>query len=315
MARILVTGGSGFIGSAVVAALTARGDEVIAFDVARSARLEAILAERPNVTFVQGEITEWPQLAGLLQARKPAAIVHCAAVVSVTSSIASPLGTFRVNVEGTLNILEAMRLFGVRRMINLSSEETYGVFEQDRIDETHPNRPVKPYGISKYAAERLAGDYASAYGLEAIHIRTCWVYGPGLPRPRVPKILVDAAVSGRSLHVAGGGDYRVDHTYIDDCVDGILRALDKPAHRFDVYHVATGEAPSMAEIVAIVKELVPGIDLTIAPGPYRFVDGTEAVRKGALDVSRARTELGYVPQFPIRKGLHAYIEATRAGRG
>jgi UDP-glucose 4-epimerase len=315
MSRILVTGGAGFIGGAVVAALGARGDDVVAFDIARSPRLESILAERRNVTFVQGEITEWPQIAGLLQARRPDAIVHCAAVVSVTSSIASPLGTFRVNVEGTLNMLEAMRLFGVRRMINLSSEETYGAFERDRIDETHPNRPVKPYGISKYAAERLAGDYVSAYGLEVIHIRTCWVYGPGLPRPRVPKILVDAAVSGRALHVPGGGDYRVDHTYIDDCVDGILRALDKPAHSFDVYHVSTGEAPSMAEIVAIMKELVPAAELTIEPGPYRFVDGTEAVRKGALDVTRARTELGYAPRFPIRQGLAAYIEATRAGRG
>ena len=315
MLRILVTGGAGFIGGAVVAALGARGDDVVAFDVARSPRLESILAERRNVTFVQGEITEWPQIAGLLQARRPDAIVHCAAVVSVTSSIASPLGTFRVNVEGTLNMLEAMRLFGVRRMINLSSEETYGAFERDRIDETHPNRPVKPYGISKYAAERLAGDYVSTYGLEVIHIRTCWVYGPGLPRPRVPKILVDAAVSGRALHVPGGGDYRVDHTYIDDCVDGILRALDKPAHSFDVYHVSTGEAPSMAEIVAIMKELVPAAELTIEPGPYRFVDGTEAVRKGALDVTRARTELGYAPRFPIRQGLAAYIEATRAGRG
>lgn len=313
--RILVTGGAGFIGSAVAAALAARGDEVIAFDIARSARLDAVLTDRPNVAFVQGEITEWPQIAALVQARRPDAVVHCAAVVGVTNSLASPIGTFRVNVDGSLNVLEAMRLFGVRRLVNLSSEETYGVFERDRIDESHPNRPLAPYGISKYAVERLACDYVSAYGLEVVHIRTCWVYGPGLPRPRVPKILVDAAVAGRALHLPGGGDYRVDHVYIEDCVDGIVRALDKPAHRFDVYHVSTGEAPSLGEIVEIVKELVPGADLSIGPGPYRFVDGTQAVRKGALDNTRARTELGYAPRFPIRQGLAAYVEATRAGRG
>lgn len=313
--RILVTGGAGFIGSAVAAALAARGDEVIAFDIARSARLDAILSGGPHVAFVQGEITEWPQIAALMQARRPDAVVHCAAVVGVTNSLASPIGTFRVNVDGSLNVLEAMRLFGVRRLVNLSSEETYGVFERDRIDESHPNRPLAPYGISKYAVERLACDYVSAYGLEVVHIRTCWVYGPGLPRPRVPKILVDAAVAGRALHLPGGGDYRVDHVYIEDCVDGIVRALDKPAHRFDVYHVSTGEAPSLGEIVEIVKELVPGADLSIGPGPYRFVDGTQAVRKGALDNTRARTELGYAPRFPIRQGLAAYVEATRAGRG
>jgi UDP-glucose 4-epimerase len=212
-------------------------------------------------------------------------------------------------------VFEAMRLLGVRRAINLSSEETYGVFERDRIDETHPNRPLKPYGISKYAVERLACDYVSAYGLEIIHVRTCWVYGPGLPRPRVPKILVDAAVAGRKLHLPSGGDFRVDHTYIDDCVDGIVNALDKPKHRYDVYHIATGEAPSLAEIVDIIHELVPGADLAIGPGPYRFVDGTETLRKGALDITRARNELGYQPRYPIRQGLAAYVDATRSGRG
>jgi UDP-glucose 4-epimerase len=315
MARILITGGGGFIGSSVAMALAERGDQVVAFDVARSQRLQATLAKHSNVEFIEGEITEWPQVMAIVQTKKPDAVIHCAAIVGVTNSLASPIGTFRVNVEGSLNVFEAMRLFGVRRAINLSSEETYGAFEKDLIDENHPNRPVKPYGISKFAVERLACEYASAYGLEIIHVRTCWVYGPGLPRPRVPKVFVDAAVAARKLHLASGGDFRVDHVYIDDCVDGIVRALDKPKHRYDVYHVATGQAPSLAEIVQAVIDLVPGADLAIGPGPYRFVDGTESVRKGALDITRARTELGYEPRYPIRKGLAAYIEATRAGRG
>jgi UDP-glucose 4-epimerase len=313
--RILVTGGSGFIGAGVVKVLADRGDHVTAFDIARTARLDAILAQHANAEFVQGEITEWPHVMAIVQAKKPDAVVHCAAIVGVTNSLASPIGTFRVNVEGSLNVFEAMRLSGVRRAINLSSEETYGVFESDRIDETHPNRPLKPYGISKYAVERLACDYASAYGLEIIHVRTCWVYGPGLPRPRVPKIFVDAAVAGRKLQLPGGGDFRVDHVYIDDCVDGIVKALDKPKHRYDAYHIATGEAPSLAEIAAIINELVPGADIAIGPGPYRFVDGTEALRKGALDITRARRELGYEPRYPIRQGLAAYVAAARAGRG
>jgi UDP-glucose 4-epimerase len=273
-----------------------------------------VLAEHRNSEFIEGEITEWPQVMTVVKTNKPDAIVHCAAIVGVTNSLASPIGTFRVNVGGSLNVFEAMRLFGVKRVVNLSSEETYGVFESDRIDETHPNRPLKPYGISKYAVERLACDYASSYGLECLHVRTCWVYGPGLPRPRVPKILVDAVVAGQKLHLSSGGDFRVDHVYIDDCVDGISKVLDKPQHRYDVYHIATGEAPSLAEIVDLIKELVPDADLAIGPGPYRFVDGTEAVRKGALDITRARTELGYEPRYPIKKGLAAYIEATRAGR-
>jgi nucleoside-diphosphate-sugar epimerase len=315
MSRILVTGGAGFIGSSVVKALATRGDAVVAFDIAHSARLAAMAQTHPNIEFVQGEITEWPQVVGLIRSRMPDAVIHCAAIVGVTNSLASPIGTFRVNVDGSLNLFEAMRLFGVRRVVNLSSEETYGIFEADTISENHPNRPLKPYGISKYAVERLACDYQSAHGLEVVHVRTCWVYGPGLPRPRVPKILIDAAVAGRKLHLPDGGDFRVDQVYIDDCVDGIIKALDKPRHRFDVYHIATGDAPSFAEIVDIIRELEPGADLAIGPGPYRFADGTEAVRKGALDITRARAELGYEPRFPIKEGLAAYLEATRAGRG
>jgi UDP-glucose 4-epimerase len=313
MSRILVTGGAGFIGASVVKALAARGDEVIAFDIADSARLAAMVRTHPNIEFVQGEITEWPQVVGLIKGREPDAIIHCAAIVGVTNSLASPIGTFRVNVDGSLNLFEAMRLFGVRRVVNLSSEETYGIFEADTINENHPNRPLKPYGISKYAVERLACDYQSAHGLEIVHVRTCWVYGPGLPRPRAPKIFVDAAVSGKKLHLADGGDFRVDHVYIDDCVDGIIKALDKPSHRFDIYHIATGNAPSLSEIVDIVKGLEPKADLSIGPGPYRFSDGTEAVRKGALDITRARAELGYEPRFQIKDGLAAYMESTRAG--
>lgn len=315
MARILITGGSGFIGSGVARALAERGDEAIVFDVARSPRLDAVMSAHRSVTFVGGEITEWPQVAGVIQKTRPAAIVHCAAIVGVTNSLASPIATFRVNVEGSLNVLESMRLFGVKRMVHLSSEETYGPFDADVIDETHPNRPVAPYGISKFAVERLAGDYVERHGLECLHVRTCWVYGPGLPRPRVPKVLVDAAVAGTQLHLPGGGDFSVDHVYIDDCIDGIMRVLDKPKHVHDVYHIATGEAHSLSAIVEMLKEIVPGADLKVGPGPYRFVDGTEAVRKGALDITRARRDLGYAPRYPLRQGLAAYVEATRAGRG
>src|SRR5450759_868411 len=134
MSRILITGGAGFIGFGVAKALAARGDQVIAFDIARSPRLDSEIAQHRNIEFIQGEITEWPQVVALVQSRKPDAVVHCAAIVGVPNSLASPIGTFRVNVDGSLNVFEAMRLCGVRRVVNLSSEETYGIFDKDKID-------------------------------------------------------------------------------------------------------------------------------------------------------------------------------------
>jgi nucleoside-diphosphate-sugar epimerase len=315
MATILVTGGSGFIGAAVVEALAARGDRVVAFDLAEGERLRTLRSADPNIQSAAGELTEWPQLAETFRRSRPDAVVHCAAIVGVVHSLASPIATMRVNVEGSLNVLAAMRLFDVKRLVNLSTEEVYGAFTADRIDESHPCRPSKPYGISKYAVEQLCRDEAATHGTSITHIRTCWVYGPGLPRPRVPKTLIDAALAGRRLHMPSGGDFRVDHVFIADVVQGILKALDQPTTASDVYNIATGEAPSLAEIVAILRELVPGADLAIGPGHYAFADGVEPVRKGALDIARARRELNYAPRYDIRSGLAAYVEARRQGCG
>lgn len=313
MASILVTGANGFLGAGIVRALAERGDRVAAFDIAVGPVLKTLAERHGNVTVLQGEITEWQHVANAIKECKPDAIVHCAAIVGVLASADVPFATMRVNIDGSLNVFESMRLLGVRRVLNISTEEIYGDFRSDRITEEHPCFPVMPYGISKFAVEQLGRDYARNHGLEVINLRTCWVYGPGLPRARVPKTLVDAAVEGRALHVPAGGDFRVDHVYVDDLVAGVLAALDKREHRYDAYHISSGNAPSLREIVDIIKEVVPGAPISVGPGQYAFGDRITAVRKGALDTTRAREELGYVPRYDIRRGITAYIEAQRKG--
>jgi UDP-glucose 4-epimerase len=315
MARVLVTGGAGFLGSAVVEALALRGDEVIAVDLVLGERLRRLAETHAGIAVHTGEVTEWGRMAHLLQSQRPQAIVHCAAVVGVPASVEAPHRTFQVNVEGSLTLMEGMRLFGIPRMVHISSEETYGPFQAARISETHPQQPLMPYGISKLAVELLGRSYRELYGIECIHVRTSWVYGPGLPRARIPKILVDAAVQGRPLHLEAGADFAVDHTHVDDTVQGILLALDKAEHPFDAYNIGSGEAPTLREMVEIVKELVPGADLRVGPGPYRHAGGIAVVPKGALDISRARSVLGYAPRFTLRKGLEDYVRAARAQAG
>lgn len=289
--------------------LVRRGDGVLAVDLLESPGLVALSRRYPDLaSFRHAEITEWALLAGCFANFQPDAVVHCAAVVGVTNSISAPLNTIRTNVEGSLNVFNLAQNYGVRRVVNLSTEEVYGPFESDLIDEGHPCRPLKPYGISKYAVECLSLDFTDT---DIIHLRLSWAYGPGLPRPRIPKTLVDAAMNGSPLHLESGADFRVDHTYIDDAVAGLVCALDADTHEHDVYNIGSGTSPSLGEIAAIVSEIVPGSDISVGPGHYEFAPGLPVVPKGALDVTRAATELGYQPKFDIRKGLEEYVRARR----
>lgn len=315
MARILVTGAAGFIGHAVTEALLARGDGVIATDIAAGPRFAALLEKSRGLTFERGEITEWPLLVRLIKEARPEKVVHCAAVVGVPASVGSPVGTFRVNVEGTINLLEAMRFFGLKRMVNISSEEIYGPFLAEAIDEDHRCLPTKPYGISKFVVEQVCRDYAAAHGLECIHTRTSWVYGPHFPRPRPPRNLLDAALQGKPLHLPGGAAYAVDQVHVDDLVAGVLLALDKERHAYDAYHIATGAAVTFGEVCAIIRRRLPKADISCGSEPLRFADGSVSVKKGALSIERARRELGYSPRWTVETGLNAWIDLLLTGKG
>ena len=111
--------------------------------------------------------------------------------------------------------------------------------------------------------------------------------------------------------IAAGADSAIDHTHVDDFVSGVLKALDHKRHRFDAYNIASGTATTVEQLVAVVRELVPGAELSVGPGVYRHGDQVEMVRKGALDVSRAATELSWRPRYDIRAGLAAYVNALR----
>ena len=304
--RVLITGGGGFLGAAASEALIARGDRVIAFDTHFPGSEEPASDRYVRVT---GDITDMAALAQVVLTHKPDAVIHCAAIVGVLSSVGSPINIVRINVEGSINVFEAMRLGNIKRCVHISSEEAYGAFRADRIDETHPLEPVLPYGICKATVEQLGRTYRDLHGLEVINLRTSWVYGPALPRERIPRNLVVAALQGRSLHIPHGADTAIDHTYVADWVSAVLAALDHGKHRYDVYNISSGQASTVADLVQIISELVPGAKLSVGPGLYRHGNQIELVKKGALDISRAEAELGWKPQFDIRSGLVAYIEA------
>ena len=242
--KILVTGACGWLGGAIVRTLLARGDSVVATDLAISPATAKLAASDKRLVGDAADLGEWHQVVRLFQTHRPDAVIHTAAIVGVVQAADIPLKALRVNVEGSVNLFEAMRLSGVKRVVHISTEETYGDFLSPVIDEDHPQRPVSVYGLTKLTTEHYGRVYARDHGLECINVRTCWVYGPHLPRLRMPRTFVEAALRGEAFHQPDGGNLAVDQVYIDDTVAGVLLALDKPQHRFDAYNVATGVAPT-----------------------------------------------------------------------
>jgi nucleoside-diphosphate-sugar epimerase len=309
---ILVTGASGWLGSAIVAALLARGDRVIATDLGISPAIASLAARHAGLTTAVADLGEWHQVVRLFEAHKPDAVIHAAAMVGVIQCEDIPIKALRVNAEGAVNLFEAMRLNGVKRVVHISTEETYGDFLTPVIDEDHPQKPLSVYGLTKLAAEHYGRVYSRDHGLECINVRTCWVYGPHLPRPRMPRTFVEAALRGEPFHQPDGGDLAVDQVYIDDTVQGALLALDKTHHRFDAYNIATGVAPTLRDAADAVNRAVPGARITVGDsGPYRHGGKVLSAVKGALDISRARQELGYAPRYDLQQGIEATIAATR----
>lgn len=287
--KILVTGGCGWLGSAIVRALLDRGDAVVAADLTASPSIAALTARNPRLAREVADVGEWSQIVRLFQKHRPDAVVHTAAIVGVIYAAEIPVKALRVNVEGAINLFEAMRLSGVKRVVHISSEETYGDFLSPVIDEEHPQKPTSVYGLTKLATEHYGRVYSRDHGLECINVRTCWVYGPHLPRLRMPRTFVEAALRGEPYHQPDGGDLAVDQVYIDDTVAGVLLALDKPQHRFDAYNIATGVAPTIRDTANAVNRAIPGAKITVGDtGPYRHGGVVLSAVKGALDINRAR---------------------------
>ncbi|MFT3663414.1 NAD-dependent epimerase/dehydratase family protein [Piscinibacter sp.] len=313
MKKILVTGACGWLGAAIVRALLARGDAVVATDLAISPAMDALARDQSRLTTAAADLGEWPQVARLFEQHRPDAVVHAAAIVGVVQCADIPIKVHRVNVEGSINLFESMRIAGVKRVVHISTEETYGDFNAERIDEEHPQKPVSIYGATKLAVEHLGRVYSRDHGLECVNVRTCWVYGPHLPRLRVPRTFIEAALRGEPHHLPEGGELAVDQVYIDDTVAGVLLALDKDTHRFDSYNIATGQAPSIADVANAVNRAIPGARITVGRSGegYRHGGTVPSARKGALDIRRATAELGYRPQYDIQKGIEATIAITR----
>ncbi len=314
MGAILVTGGSGFLGSHLVRALAQRGDCVVAYDNGLAGTSRTLADLEGKAAMVDGDVTDLSHLCRTIQQYRVDRIIHGAAVSSMLPSLQRPALAVQVNIVGSVNVLEAMRLFPIERCVHISSEEAYGDARTEPIREDQHLEPVTHYGATKVAVEHLSRAYHRFFGRRIFHVRTSYVYGSGLPRARPPRTFIEDALAGRPTVMPRGADQVADHTYIRDFVTGMLGLLDCPDPRHDAYNLAGGHGITLKEVAAAVEELIPGARIELGPGPLEYAPGVPYPRKGTLDIRRARDDLGYAPQYDLRRGLAEYIAWFRRGQ-
>jgi UDP-glucose 4-epimerase len=315
VARALVTGGAGFIGSHVADRLIAEGHEVHVLDDLTAGRIENV----PSAAqFHEMDITS-PAAARLVGGTDFDLIVHCAAQMDVRKSVANPVFDAVTNVAGTLNLLEAIRAGGRRpRLVYTSTGGAlYGDFERPPHEETIPKDPSSPYGVSKLAVEYYLAYYGREHGLEYASLRFGNVYGPRQDAHSgagVIGIFCDRILEGKALTVFGDGLQTRDYTYVSDIVDAAWLAATRPlppAERLDAraFNVGTMVGTSMLEVAALLQRAA-GTELPVEFAPSRTGEQQESF----VDIGKARRLLGWEPRVTLADGLAFTYEWFAANR-
>ena len=301
---LLITGGAGFIGSSLAAAMVARGDTVRVLDNFSSGKRENL--QGLNVELHVGDFLDEEVL------RKAATgvevIFHQGALPSVPRSIAAPLPSHEANATGTLRVLEAARAAGVRRVVYAGSSSAYGDTPVLPKVETMVPNPLSPYAVGKLTGELYCRMYARTFGLETVVLRYFNVFGPRQdPQSQyaavIPKF-VTAALTGAEPVVFGDGTQSRDFCFIDNVVQANLRAADAPVEKASgrTFNVACGSAIDLNGVINMVAQLT-GRPLKARYEPSRAGD----VKHSLADISEARERLGYQPEVDFAEGLRRTV--------
>jgi UDP-glucose 4-epimerase len=304
--RCLVTGGAGFIGSHLVDALVAAGRPVRVFDDFSTGQRDNLPA---GVEVVAGCVTDPAAVARAVDGCE--VVFHLAALASVAKSVEDPPGSHAVCATGTLNVLDAARKAGVRRVVYAGSASAYGGADDPAgQDEDTPLVPLSPYAAAKLSGEFYCRAFAATYGLETVRLRFFNVFGPrqraDSPYSGVIAIFAGALSAGRTPTVFGDGQQSRDFVYVSDVCDALARAADTPGVSGRVYNVGTGGSVTLLELVAALNRIL-GTNAVPAHGPPRAGD----VRHSRAKIDQIRADLGYAPRVPFEDGLRRTIEWYR----
>ena len=310
MSRWLVTGGAGFIGSHLAAALLARGEEVRIADslvTGREANL-AVLDGRAEI--LRGDLADEAFARRAVEGAD--VVLHQAAIPSVPRSVSDPLTSNRANVDATLAVLVAARDAGVKRVVYAASSSAYGDTPTLPKREDMPTKPLSPYALQKLVGEQYLQLFTSLYGLETVSIRYFNVFGPrqdpSSPYSGVIALFVTRMLAGIAPTITGDGEQTRDFTYVDNVVDGVLRAATAPHVSGRVINVATGSRISINHLYRTLQQILD------FPHPPQYADPRPGdVRDSLADLTLARDLLGYEPHVPFEEGLRRTVDWYRSG--
>jgi UDP-glucose 4-epimerase len=317
--QILVTGGAGFIGGHLAERFLADGHDVTVLDTMHpyydpgikertvEVHRETAADAGTDYEFVEGDVRDEDLVGDLVGDADY--VFHQAARAGVRDSVAEPRVYDEVNVDGTLNVLDAARATDVERIVMASSSSVYGVPEYLPYDEGHPTTPVSPYGASKLAAERYLCAYSEVYDLPAVALRYFTVYGPRMRPNMAITNFVSRCTNGEPPVIYGDGTQTRDFTYIDDVVEANVGLLETDAADGEAVNIGSTDNIEIRELAAVIRdEIAPELEFEFDERHSADAEHTHA------DVSKARDLLGYEPTHDIREGVRKFVGWYRDNR-
>ncbi len=315
--KVLITGGMGVIGAETSRRFVREGYRPVIFARHRDDGLVRDILDRVDIEL--GDVLDMPRLLDVLKRHRITHVVHAAAFVGAVSQ-ANPALSIQVNVMGTVNVLEAARAFDVKRVVFTSAKGVYGPVLGEYghptykpVPEDLPKNPKRIYDCAKLMGEQTGLYYQANMGIDVVVLRFATTYGPGKTarhgKMGVTSQIVENPANGLPFRLAQGGEEKDDFLYNKDTANGnfLAATADNPKSR--VYNIGSGVGVTLQDVARVIRRHLPKADIEIGPG-LNFL-GMPYPASSVYDISRARSELGYAPQYDLDKGIADYLETLK----
>jgi nucleoside-diphosphate-sugar epimerase len=305
MSKYVVTGGAGFIGSALVRTLLDAGGEVVVIDNLLSGREKNVLEVRDRIKLHIVDIRDGAAITPIIEGADT--VFHLAAIPSVPRSIDEPRPSHEVNIGGTFEVFNAAVKCEVRRLVYAASSSAYGDSETLPKIETMPAKPKSPYAVQKYVGELYASVFTSCFGLETVALRFFNVYGPrqdpSSAYSGILSLFMKHLVARTEPTIFGDGEQSRDFTYVEDVAALCLKAAHAPGVAGKMFNAGNGGRYTLNQVWSMLQKM-EGVEIGLQYGPPRAGD----VRHSMADTTAAKAELGHAPRFTIEEGLRKTLE-------